>query len=101
MTPLPIEPLFAERPEFFAHPLLPRGERQTTAPGDWVKAVFRLPSGELKQVWLVVESAHHRPGAGYVGRLAPWGFGTTPEPLFSAPVRFGTDHVYRLLKSNP
>jgi hypothetical protein len=101
MTPLLIEPLYAERPEFFAHPLPDRAARQTASPGDWAKVVFRMPGGGLQQIWLVVESGdNNRPGAGYVGRLAPWGIGTKMEPLFSKPVRFGTDHVYRLLTSN-
>jgi hypothetical protein len=101
MKPLPIEPLFTERPDFFAHPLAARATRQTTAPGDWVKLVFRLPGGELKQVWLVVEVADNsRPGVGCVGRLAPWGHGSVLEPLFTKPVRFGAEHVYRRLTSN-
>jgi hypothetical protein len=98
MTPLPVETLFAEQPDFFAHRLLERPERQNARRGDWVKVVVRLPAGNLKQIWLEVVSTDSARHGAYTGRLADLGYADDLQRILTHDVRFDTQHVYRLLK---
>lgn len=100
-SPLPVDLLFATRPELFAYELPSEPERGMLKTGDLVKLFFIVAGMKNpRPIWLTVVQADQEEDR-FSAQLANMSYRDSVKSLFKQAISFSSSHIYRMPLNRP